>query len=67
MFLNVIYHASIDFCISIKDVLVDDTGVNIGETDIRIVKLSKVVLMDCLLELVTEALGDCLEDVEDKF
>ena len=45
--------------------LVDDTGVDIGETNIRIVKLSKVVLMDQLLELVPEALGDCLEGVID--
>ena len=43
--------------------LLDDTGVDIGETDIRILKLSKVVLMDCLLELVSEALGDHLEGV----
>ena len=46
--------------------LVDDTGVDIGETNVRIVKLSKVVLMDCLLELVPEALGDCLVGVVDK-
>ena len=47
--------------------LVDDAGVDIGETNIMIVKLSKVVLIDCLLELVPEALGNRLEGVVDKF
>ena len=36
-----------------------------GETDIRIIKLSKVVLVDCLQELVLEALGDSLVGVLD--
>ena len=44
---------------------VDDAGVDIGETGVRVVELSQVVIMDCLLELVLEALCDCLEGVID--
>ena len=47
--------------------LVDDAEVDIGETNIRIVKLSKAVLVDCLLELVLVPLGDHLECVVDEF
>ena len=46
--------------------MVDYAGMDMGETDIWIVKLSKVVLVDCLLELVPEALGDNLEGVIDE-
>ena len=45
--------------------LVDDTGVDIGVTNVRIVKLRQVVLVDRLLELVPEALSDHLEGVVD--
>ena len=37
------------------------------KTNFRIVKLSKIVLVDCLLELVAEARGDQLEGVVDLF
>ena len=49
----------------INNVLVDDAGVDIGEIDVRVVELSQVVIMDHLLELVPEALCDCLEGVVD--
>ena len=53
---------------SINDVLVDDVGVDIGETYIKIIKLSKVLLMDCLLALVLKSLGgDRLEGVVKEF
>ena len=61
--------------VSINNVLVDDFGVYIGETHVRIIKLSQVVLMYRLLDLVPEALGDhfvgvdkrCRFVVNDKF
>ena len=40
-------------------------GVDIGETNVRIAKLSQVILVDCLLELISEALCDRLEGVID--
>ena len=43
--------------------LVHDAGIDIGESNIRIVKLSKVVLMDHLPELVLETLCHRLEGV----
>ena len=49
----------------IDNVLVDIAGVDVGETDIRIVKLSKVILMDRLLEVFLESLCDRLEGVVD--
>ena len=52
---------------SIDNVLVYDAGVHIGEFNAKIIKLSKVVLMDCLLELVPEAFCDRLEGVVDLF
>ena len=66
LFTIVVSHSKIDFCISINDVLVDDAGVYIGETHIWIIKLSQVVLMDRLLELVPEALGDRLVGIVDE-
>ena len=54
-----------NFGISINNVLVDDAGVDIDETHIRIVKLSKVILIDCFLELVPETLCDRFEGVVD--
>ena len=43
------------------NVLVDEAGVDVGETNVRIAILSKVIFVDCLLEWVLEALCDRLE------
>ena len=43
--------------------LVNYARVDVGETNIEIIKFGQVVLMDCILELVLEALCHCLEGV----
>ena len=56
-------HFKFDFGILIDGVLVIYTVVEVGKSDVGIIKFDWVVLMDYLLELVLEALHHCLEDV----